>query len=48
MTYQSNPILLYTTSNGSTDEDDWLFAFSDPILVYFSVALDNVKFLLFL
>ena len=35
----------YTTTDGSSDEEDWLFAFSDSILVYSSVALYNVKFL---
>ena len=37
----------YTTTDGSSDEEDWLFAFSDSSLVYSSVVLHNVKFLSF-
>ena len=38
----------YTTSNGSSDKENWLFVISDSSLVYSSVVLYNIKFLSFL
>ena len=38
----------YTTSDGSSDKENWLFVLSDSSLVYSSVVLYNIKFLSFL
>ena len=38
----------YTTTNGSSDKEDWLFVFGTSILVYSSVVLYNTMFFFFI